>query len=86
MAMLLYEGNVTALYYGNKKNIPLIHELGLDIREYGGAVLRRAVSERSRRLVAYMLDQGVDNYLPSRARLESENQADRLLRRGASGV
>ncbi|QGG53746.1 ankyrin repeat domain-containing protein [Lysinibacillus pakistanensis] len=50
-------------YYGNKKNIPLIHELGLDIRQYGGPVLRQAVSNHDMKTVTYLLDQGVDiNY------------------------
>ncbi|RKN84308.1 ankyrin repeat domain-containing protein [Paenibacillus ginsengarvi] len=47
-------------YYGKKENIPLIRELGLDIRKYGGSVLRKAVSDRNRNMVAYLLDQGVD--------------------------
>lgn len=50
-------------YYGNKRNIPLIHELGLDVKEYGGAVLRQAVSDFDKKTVNYLLEQGVDiNY------------------------
>lgn len=50
-------------YFGKKKNIPLIHELGLDIKLHGGAVLRKAVSDYDLKTTAYLLDQGVDiNY------------------------
>ncbi|TKI58194.1 hypothetical protein E8L90_23945 [Brevibacillus antibioticus] len=50
-------------YYGNKKNIPLIQELGLDIRLHGGDVLRKAVSDHDLTTTAYLLDHGVDiNY------------------------
>lgn len=50
-------------YYGNASNIPLILELGLDIRKYGGKTLRTAVSDRKLKIVEYMLEQGVDiNY------------------------
>lgn len=38
-------GAYSQAYYGNKNNIPLIHELGLDIKLHGGAVLRQAVSD-----------------------------------------
>ncbi|MDM5231067.1 ankyrin repeat domain-containing protein [Lysinibacillus pakistanensis] len=56
-------GAYSQAYYGNKKNIPLIHELGLDIRQYGGPVLRQAVSNHDMKTVTYLLDQGVDiNY------------------------
>ncbi|WEA39320.1 ankyrin repeat domain-containing protein [Lysinibacillus fusiformis] len=56
-------GAYSQAYYGNKKNIPLIHELGLDIKQYGGAVLRQAVSNYDKNMVTYLLDQGVDiNY------------------------
>jgi ankyrin repeat protein len=56
-------GAYSQAYYGNKNNIPLIHELGLDIKEHGGAVLRQAVSDHDRKTVAYLLDHGVDiNY------------------------
>ncbi|WP_311082359.1 ankyrin repeat domain-containing protein [Paenibacillus polymyxa] len=50
-------------YYGNKKNIPLIHELGLDIKQHGGATLRNAVSNHDRKTVALLLEHGADiNY------------------------
>ncbi|MGG1659226.1 ankyrin repeat domain-containing protein [Brevibacillus sp. NRS-1366] len=56
-------GAYSQAYYGNKSNIPLIQELGLDIKLHGGAVLRQAVSDHDRKTVAYLLDQGVDiNY------------------------
>ncbi len=56
-------GAYTQAYYGNKANIPLIHELGLDIREHGGPVLRQAVSAHDVKTLTYLLDQGVDiNY------------------------
>ncbi|KGR82782.1 ankyrin repeat domain-containing protein [Lysinibacillus odysseyi] len=47
-------------YYGNKKNIPLIQELGLDIKQHGGTVLREAVSNHDYKTLTYLLDQGVD--------------------------
>jgi len=50
-------------YYGNKKNLPLLHELGLDIKVHAGGVLRKAVAARDRKTVDYLLEQGVDiNY------------------------
>jgi len=56
-------GAYSQAYYGNKNNIPLIHELGLDIQLHGGAVLRQAVSDHDRKTIAYFLDHGVDvNY------------------------
>ncbi|MEK4882963.1 MULTISPECIES: ankyrin repeat domain-containing protein [Paenibacillus] len=56
-------GAYSQAYYGNKNNIPLIHELGLDIKQHGGAVLRKAVSDHDLKTVTYLLDQGVDiNY------------------------
>ncbi|WP_195573951.1 ankyrin repeat domain-containing protein [Paenibacillus sp. 1001270B_150601_E10] len=56
-------GAYTQAYYGNKSNIPLIQELGLDIKIHGGAVLRQAVSDHDLKLANYLLDQGVDiNY------------------------
>ncbi|WP_405168813.1 ankyrin repeat domain-containing protein [Paenibacillus sp. FSL H3-0286] len=56
-------GAYSQAYYGNKNNIPLIHELGLDIKQHGGAVLRKALSDHDLKTVAYLLDHGVDiNY------------------------
>ncbi|MFC3749767.1 ankyrin repeat domain-containing protein [Paenibacillus sp. GCM10012306] len=56
-------GAYSQAYYGNKKNIPLIHELGLDIKLHGGAVLRQAVTDHDYKTLTYLLDQGVDvNY------------------------
>jgi uncharacterized protein len=56
-------GAYSQAYYGNKNNIPLIHELGLDIKQHGGAVLRKAVSDHDLKTVTYLLDHGVDiNY------------------------
>lgn len=56
-------GAYSQAYYGNKKNIPLIHELGLDIKLHGGAVLRQAVSNHDYKTLTYLLDHGVDiNY------------------------
>ncbi len=50
-------------YYGNKKNIAVLNELGLDIRKYGGKTLRTAVSDHDMRTIQYLLDEGVDiNY------------------------
>ncbi|MDN4601937.1 ankyrin repeat domain-containing protein [Paenibacillus sp. F6_3S_P_1C] len=50
-------------YYGNKKNIPVLKDLGLDIRKYGGKTLRKAVSNHDMKMVQYLLDEGVDiNY------------------------
>ncbi|WP_259548524.1 ankyrin repeat domain-containing protein [Heyndrickxia sp. FSL K6-6286] len=56
-------GAYSQAYYGNKNNIPLIHELGLDIKLHGGAVLRQAVSDHDLKTLKYLLDHGVDiNY------------------------
>lgn len=56
-------GAYSQAYYGNKNNIPLIHELGLDIKLHGGAVLRQAVSDHDYKTLKYLLDHGVDiNY------------------------
>lgn len=56
-------GAYSQAYFGNKKNIPLIHELGLDIKQHGGDVLRQAVSDHDLKTLTYLLDQGVDiNY------------------------
>jgi ankyrin repeat protein len=56
-------GAYSQAYYGNKRNIPLIHELGLDIKLHGGVVLRQAVSNFDRKTVTYLLDHEVDiNY------------------------
>lgn len=56
-------GAYSQAYYGNTNNIPLIHELGLDIKLHGGAVLRQAVSKHDYKTLTYLLDQGVDvNY------------------------
>ncbi|MGQ8873016.1 ankyrin repeat domain-containing protein [Paenibacillus sp. TSA_86.1] len=50
-------------YYGNKKNITVLNELGLDIRKYGGKTLRKAVSDHDMKTVQYLLNEGVDiNY------------------------
>lgn len=56
-------GAYSQAYYGNKRNIPLIHELGLDIKLHGGAVLRQAVSNHDYKALTYLLDHGGDiNY------------------------
>lgn len=56
-------GAYSQAYYGNKSNISLIHELGLDIKLHGGAVLRQAVSDHDLKTITYLLDHGVDiNY------------------------
>ncbi|MFC7677367.1 ankyrin repeat domain-containing protein [Paenibacillus sp. GCM10028914] len=56
-------GAYSQAYYGNKNNIPLIHELGLDIKQHGGPVLRQAVSDHDLKTIRYLLDTGVDiNY------------------------
>lgn len=47
-------------YYGNINNLPLIQELGLDIKKHGGRTLRRAVSEHDLKTVAFFLEHGVD--------------------------
>jgi len=50
-------------YYGNKKNIAVLKDLGLDIRKYCGKTLRKAVSNHDMKMVQYLLDEGVDiNY------------------------
>lgn len=53
-------GAYSQAYYGNKKNIALIQELGLDIKQHGGTVLREAVSDHDYKTLTYLLDQGVD--------------------------
>ncbi|OME87495.1 hypothetical protein BK120_05900 [Paenibacillus sp. FSL A5-0031] len=56
-------GAYSQAYYGNKSNIPLIHELGLDMKLHGGAVLRQAVSDHDYKTLTYLLDHGVNiNY------------------------
>lgn len=56
-------GAYSEAYYGNKNNILLIHELGLDIKRHGGDVLRTAVSNHDLKTITYLLDHGVDiNY------------------------
>lgn len=56
-------GAYSHAYYGNKINIPLIHELGLDIKVHAGPVLRQAVSDHDYKTLTYLLHQGVDiNY------------------------
>lgn len=56
-------GAYSQAYFGNKRNIPLIQELGLDIKQHGGAVLRQAVSNFDMKTVTFLLDHGVDiNY------------------------
>lgn len=56
-------GAYSQAYYGNKKNIPLIHELGLDIKLHGGPVLRQAVLDHDLKTLTYLLEQGLDiNY------------------------
>ncbi|MEK5319371.1 ankyrin repeat domain-containing protein [Paenibacillus sp. FSL L8-0644] len=47
-------------YYGNKSNMLLIHELGLDMKQHAGATLRNAVSEHDLKTVALLLEHGVD--------------------------
>lgn len=50
-------------YFGKKKNIALIYELGLDIQKYGGSVLRKAVANHDLQTIDFLLDHGVDiNY------------------------
>ncbi|MFE6075877.1 ankyrin repeat domain-containing protein [Paenibacillus sp. NPDC057886] len=50
-------------YYGEKKNIAVLNDIGLDIRKYGGKTLRKAVSDHDMKTVQYLLDEGVDiNY------------------------
>ncbi|MFD1887547.1 ankyrin repeat domain-containing protein [Paenibacillus wenxiniae] len=52
-----------AAYYGKKQHIPLLHELGLDIRQHAGAILRKAVSNHDFKTIKYLVEQGVDiNY------------------------
>lgn len=47
-------------YYGNKSNMLLIHELGLDMKQHAGATLRNAVSKHDLKTVALLLEHGVD--------------------------
>ncbi|MCY9590960.1 hypothetical protein PC41400_01245 [Paenibacillus chitinolyticus] len=56
-------GAYSQAYYGNKNNIPLLHELGLDIKKHGSPVLRQAVSDHDLKTLGYLLDHGADiNY------------------------
>lgn len=56
-------GAYTEAYYGNKSNIPLIHELGLDITEHGGELWRMAASDHDMKTIELLLKYGVDiNY------------------------
>ena len=48
-------GAYSQAYFGNKRNIPLIQELGLDIKQHGGAVLRQAVSNFDMKTVTFYL-------------------------------
>lgn len=57
------QGAFMQAYYGNQQNIQLLVELGLDIKKYGGPILRHAVSDHNKKIATYLLDQGVDiNY------------------------
>ncbi|MEK4428420.1 ankyrin repeat domain-containing protein [Paenibacillus sp. FSL M7-0802] len=47
-------------YYGNKSNMLLIHELGLDMKQHAGATLRNAVSKHDLKTVALLVEHGVD--------------------------
>lgn len=47
-------------YYGNKRNIPLIHELGLDSGKHGGSTLRTAVADRDYKTVEWLLEHRAD--------------------------
>lgn len=90
-------GAYSQAYYGNKNNIPLIHELGLDIKLYGGAVLRQAVSSHDYKTLTYLLDHGADiNYnkadmvypyqatpLTVAVRIGNSNMVKFLIERGA---
>ncbi|MBP1989360.1 ankyrin repeat domain-containing protein [Paenibacillus eucommiae] len=59
----LKSGAYEQAYYGNKKNIPLIHELGLDIQKHGGKTLRMAASDHDIKTAAFFLEHGADiNY------------------------
>ncbi|MFS0855039.1 ankyrin repeat domain-containing protein [Paenibacillus taichungensis] len=50
-------------YYGNKKNISLLCELGLEMQKYAGKTLRKAVSDHDLKTIQYLLEKGVDiNY------------------------
>lgn len=50
-------------YYGNRSNLALIQELGLDIKKYGGSTLRMAVQDGEWDMVRWLLDHGADvNY------------------------
>ncbi|WP_235193896.1 ankyrin repeat domain-containing protein [Paenibacillus sp. FSL R5-192] len=41
----------------------MLNELGLDIRNYGGKTLRKAVADHDMKTIQYLLDEGVDvNY------------------------
>ncbi len=56
-------GAYSQAYYGNKANIPLIQELGLDIKKHGSTVLRQAVSDHDKKTIDYLLGCGADiNY------------------------
>lgn len=90
-------GAYSQAYYGNKGNIPLIQELGLDIKQHGGPVLRQAVSDHDLKTLKYLLDHGVDiNYnrpdmvypyqatpLTVAARMGNMNMVQFLVERGA---
>ncbi|MCM3781880.1 ankyrin repeat domain-containing protein [Neobacillus mesonae] len=50
-------------YYGNRSNLTLIQELGLEIKKYGGSTLRMAVQDGEWDIIRWMLDHGADvNY------------------------
>lgn len=56
-------GAYAQAYYRNKSNIPLIHELGLDMKEHGGELWRMAVSDHDMQTMELLLKYGVDiNY------------------------
>lgn len=56
-------GAYAQAYYRNKSNIPLIHELGLDITEHGGELWRMAVSDHDMKTIQLLINYGVDiNY------------------------
>lgn len=84
-------------YYGNKKNLALLPEMGLSACDYGGAVLRTAASSHDPKTVELMLELGADvNYneadqvypyratpLTAAARADDVRMVKLLLDRGA---
>lgn len=51
---------IRALYGDRNENLPTIHQLGHDAVTYGGAALRKAVSDKNREAVDFLVSHGAD--------------------------